>query len=42
MLTAQYRQNCDPIRPHSSLGYRPTPPAASLPAEPISTLAGQT
>ena len=40
MLTAHYRQNCDPIRPHSSLGYRPPPPI--LFAQPIAMHLGLT
>ena len=31
---------CNPLRPYSSLGYRPPAPAAILPAEPVPMLAG--
>ena len=34
VLTEQYRQTCNRIRPHSSLGYRPPVPEAILP-EPV-------
>ena len=42
VLTAQYRQTYNRIRPHSSLGYRPPAPLAILPAEPVPALAGLT
>ena len=42
VLSAQYRQTYNRIRPHSSLGYRPPAPAAILPAEPVPMLAGLT
>ena len=32
VLTGEYKQTYNRIRPHSSLGYRPPAPAASLPA----------
>ena len=35
VLTEQYRQTYNRIRPHSSLGYRPPAPAAILPAKPF-------
>ena len=40
VLTTQYRQTCLCIRSPSSLGYKPPPPAAILPAEPIPMLVG--
>ena len=42
VLTAQYRQIYNRIRPPSSLGYRPPAPAAILPAEATSMLIGLT
>ena len=42
VLTGEYKQTYNRIRPHSSLGYRPPAPAAILPAEPVPMLAGLT
>jgi len=42
ILTEQYRQTYNRIRPHSSLGYRPPAPQVVLPAEPVPALAGLT
>ncbi len=42
VLTGEYKQTYNRIRPHSSLGYRPPAPAAILPVEPDPTLAGLT
>ena len=42
ILTEQYRQTYNQIRPHSSLGYRPPAPQAVLTAEPIPGLVGLT
>ena len=42
VLTEQYRQTYNRIRPHSSLGYRPPAPLAVLPADPVLVLAGLT
>ena len=42
VLTEQYRQTCNRIRPHSSLGYRPPAPEAILPTEPVPVLVGLT
>ena len=38
VLTEQYRQTYNRIRPHSSLGYRPPAPEIYLPADPIPLL----
>ena len=38
VLTEQYRQTYNRIRPHSSLGYRPPAPETYLPADPIPLL----
>ena len=40
VLTKQYRQTYNRIRPHSSLGYQPPPPEALLPAIPVAMLVG--
>ena len=42
VLTEQYRQVYNRIRPHSSLGYRPPAPQAILPAGPAKVLVGLT
>ena len=42
VLTEQYRQVYNTIRPHSSLGYRPPAPRAILPADPARVLVGRT
>ena len=42
VLTAQYRQTYNRIRPHSSLGYRPPAPLVVLPAGSVPVLAGLT
>ena len=42
VLTEQYRQTYNCIRPHSSLGYQPPAPEALLPAEPVPVLVGLT
>ena len=42
VLTGEYKQTYNRIRPHSSLGYRPPAPAASLPVEPVPMLVGLT
>ena len=42
VLTEQYRQTYNRIRPHSSLGYRPPAPLAVPPADPVLVLAGLT
>ena len=42
VLTAQYRQTYNRIRPHSSLGYRPPAPEAFLPENLIPALVGLT
>ena len=42
VLTEQYRQTCNRIRPHSSLGYRPPALEAILPTEPVPVLVGLT
>ena len=42
VLTEQYRQTYNQIRPHSSLGYQPSAPEAILPAEPVPVLVGLT
>ncbi len=38
VLTEQYRQTYNRIRPHSSLGYRPPAPETYLPADPVPLL----
>ena len=42
VLTEQYRQTYNRIRPHSSLGYQPPAPEAVLPAVPVPVLVGLT
>ncbi len=42
VLTQQYRQTYNRIRPHSSLGYQPPAPEAVLPAVPVPVLVGRT
>ena len=42
VLTEQYRQTYNRIRPHSSLGYQPPAPETIRPAGPVPTLAGLT
>ena len=42
VLTEQYRQIYNRVRPHSSLGYRPLAPLAILPAHSVPLLAGLT
>ena len=42
VLTEQYRQIYDRIRPHSSLGYRLPAPETFLPANLVPVLAGLT
>ena len=42
VLTEQYRQSCNRIRPHGSLGYQPPAPEAILPAVPVPVLVGLT
>ena len=42
VLTEQYRQTYNRIRPRSSLGYRPPAPEAILPAVPVPVLVGLT
>ena len=42
VLTERYRQTCNRIRPHSSLGYRPPAPETFLPAKPLPVLVGLT
>ena len=42
VLTEQYRQTYNRIRPHSSLGYRPPAPEAVMPLDPVLSLAGLT
>ncbi len=42
VLTEQYRQTYNRIRPHSSLGYRPPAPETVLPSDPVLSLAGLT
>jgi len=42
VLTEQYKQTYNRIRPHSSLGYRPPAPKAALPPETAPVLAGLT
>ena len=40
VLTEQYRQTYNRIRPHSSLGYQPPAPESVLPAVPVPVLVG--
>ena len=42
VLTEQYRQTYNGIRPHSSLGYRPPAPEAILVGDPAPALVGLT
>ena len=42
VLTGEYKQTYNRIRPHSSLGYRAPAPAAILPVEPDPALVGLT
>ena len=42
VLTEQYRQTYNRIRPHSSLGYRPPAPETIWPAHPVPVLVGLT
>ena len=42
VLTEQYRQTCNRVRPHSSLSYKPPAPEALMPADPVPMLAGLT
>ena len=42
VLTEQYRQTYNRIRPHSSLGYQAPTPEAIVPAEPVPVLVGLT
>ena len=42
VLTEQYRQTYNRIRPHSSLGYRPPVPESILPADRVPVLTGLT
>ena len=42
VLTEQYRQTYNRIRPHSSLGYQPPAPETIRPAAPVPKLAGLT
>ena len=42
VLTEQYRQTYNRIRPHSSLGYRPPAPETILPEGPVPTMVGLT
>ena len=42
VLTGEYKQTYNRIRPHNSLGYRPPAPAAILPVEPDPALVGLT
>ena len=42
VLTVKYEHTYNRIRPYSSPGYRPSAPAASLPAEPVPMLAALT
>ena len=42
ILTEQYRQTYNRIRPHSSLNYRPPAPQAVLSPEPVTALVGLT
>ena len=42
VLTEQYRQTYNRVRPHSSLGYRPPVPETYLPADPVPLLVALT
>ncbi len=42
VLTEQYRQTYNRVRPHSALGYRPPAPEALVPADSVPALAGLT
>ena len=42
VLTVQYRQTYNRIRPHSSLGYRPPAPETILPADVVPAMVGLT
>ena len=42
VLTEQYRQRCNRVRPHSSLGYRPPAPEVFMPGDPVPALEGLT
>ncbi len=42
VLTERYRRTYNRIRPHSSLGYRPSTPEALLPADPVPVPVGLT
>ena len=42
ILTKQYRQTYNRIRPHSSLGYKPPAPEAVLAPDPVPVLVGLT
>lgn len=42
VLTEQYRQTYNRVRPHSSLGYRPPAPETFLPVEPVPVPVGVT
>ncbi|PKB68305.1 MAG: transposase, partial [SAR202 cluster bacterium Io17-Chloro-G4] len=42
VLTEQYKQTYNRIRPHSSLGYRPPAPETVMAAEPVPEMAGLT
>ena len=42
VLTEEYKQAHNHIRPHSSLGYKPPAPEAALPPETAQVLAGLT
>ena len=42
VLTEQYRQTYNRIRPHSSLGYKPPVPETFMPVAPVPSLAGVT
>ena len=42
ILTEQYRQTYNRVRPHSSLGYRPPAPEVLMPADPVPVLVGLT
>ena len=42
VLTEQYRQTYNQIRPHSSLGYRPPAPETIMPENAVPALAGLT
>ena len=42
VLSEQYRQTYNRIRPHSSLGYRPLAPETTSPSDPVPVLVGLT